>query len=305
MAMVRTNIAPSIFAIDIGGSVKGYAKSVKGFGKVTYDVHESKVGAAHITKKMIANQKYGDVTVELGMAMGKDLYNWINMSFTNAFEHRDGAIIVGDHTQKAIRRLDFMGALIQEVSLPKLEGSSKDAMYMTVKLMPETLKHSKGQGDIAAPLGENQKMFINSNFHLDIGGLDCSTVTSIDSLKWSQQMTSAAYGHLKEVEQIPSGLKFEDLKVTFGIGKDGAVFDAWVKALESWHAGGSTEKDHKAGTLTFLAQDMSTPLGTVTFTGLGIKEFAPADLERGDKLYTCTVTFYCEEAKLDLSKANA
>lgn len=305
MAASRS-VANSFFVLDIGGVNQGYLKKVSG-GGYTVDVHESKVSHDLITKKMGSNHKVGEFSCDIGIAMGKGLYTWIKQSFDKAHTYTDGAISIADANYNEVRRINFAQALITEFGTPKLAGDSKEAGYLTVKFQPESIRFAAGGGSkIDAALGDKQKLWMAHNFRLDISGRDCSTIQSVDAFSWKQKTVVNQYGHLKENELIPTGLESGDLGFTLGSGEGGKVENAWMEWAHNWIINGAqTEKDHMTGTLTFLAQDMKTELGSISFEGLGLKEIKPPDLERGDKARSLTVKLYCEHALWNPVQTNA
>lgn len=287
------------FNFMINGVAQGYCKSVKGAGKYTVDVHETKLGAEWTTKKVGTTFKVGEVTAEIGIGMGKALYDWIEKSFKYAHAHQDCSVVIADADNNASREIVLTQALVTKISVPKQDATSKEAGFITIGATPEDVKYLAASGKIQAPTGPKQKSWICSNFRLDIAGLDCTTVTSVDAFEWTQQTVVNAYGHLKVGELIPTGLKCGDLKITAASGVGGKQEDAWSKWVHSWIIDGNqTEKDHLSGTLTFLAQDMKTEMGSISFQGLGLKEFTPPDLSREDKARTFSATLYCEVANL-------
>ena len=95
---------------------------------------------------------------------------------TRATSRRTARSSSGDFNYKAQSRLDFEDALITEVTVPKLDGSSKDAAYFDVEFEPEQVRWAKGGGeDIRGKVGPKQKAWLCSNFRVEIGGsLPCS-----------------------------------------------------------------------------------------------------------------------------------
>lgn len=296
--------AASMFVVDVGGSFQGYAKKAS-IGELKWDVHESKLGSDLITKKMITNHTYGDFTIDMGVAMGGKLYDWIKASFDKAYTRMDGAVIVANANYDALRRYEYYQALITKIATPKVDGASKDAGYFSITMKPELMKWAPGSGKIEAPIGATQKLWMTNNFRLDIGGLNCTTVRSVDAFSWEQKTVANAYGHLKDAELLPTGLQCSDLTFNIASGEDGKILDDWLKKADAWHQGGSTEKDHKTGTLTFLAQDMKTELGSITFEGMGFKEIGKQDLERGEKVFETKISMYIEHAFMKLTKKDA
>lgn len=304
--MAQRAMSAGSFALLINGVAQGYCKSVKGAGKVTVDVAETKISYDYMTMKAASNFKVGEVTAEIGVGMGKSLYEWIKKSFDYAHTYQDCSVLIGDADYNAKREIVLGQALITKVTTPKMDATGKESGFFTIGATPETLRYIPGKGKVSATTGAKQKMWMTHNFRLDITGLDCSTVTSVDPFEWSQQTVVNAYGHLKENELLATGLKCGDLKFSFSAGPDGKQENAMSEWVHSWVVNGKqTSGDHLSGTLTYLAQDMKTELGSITFDGLGLKEYSPPDLSREDKARVGTMSMYCEHALLQLKETDA
>jgi hypothetical protein len=144
------------------------------------DVVASGPGPGNAEKKHVATVKWTAGKATVGMGMGQGMYGWIKQSFDKGTEPKNGRLISGDVNYKAQSALDFEGALITEVAVPKLDGSSKDAAYFDITFEAERVRWSKAQGgDIRAKLGPKEKAWLRSNFRVELGNLPCSRIASV------------------------------------------------------------------------------------------------------------------------------
>jgi hypothetical protein len=146
------------FAMGLNGSFAGFLNSVKG--------------------GMLKGQ---NITLECSpSAMGKEIQQWIKKSF-NGNERRSGSIVAADFDYKAKAYREFQDALITEITFPKFDASDKDPAYMTIKIQPESVRNREGDGaKVAKPDSRSQKSWLPCNFRLEIEGLDCKYVSSIE-----------------------------------------------------------------------------------------------------------------------------
>jgi hypothetical protein len=262
------------YGIELGGAPAGWIQSVEG-GHAYSDVVNEKLGPDHIIHKHIANVRYDDITIACGTGMAKPFYEWIKASFERKHDRKDGAIVTADYNYKEITRMTFHHALISEIGFPALDGASKDAARMTIKIMPEFTRTEKGSGQ---PLGKIdtkvQKKWLPSNFRLKIDGLDCTRVNKVDAIVVKQKIVENAVGEMRDYEREPANLEIPNLGITL----TESHAESWYK----WHEdfvikGDNGENKEKAGTLEFLTPDLKETLFTITFSHLGIFKL---DLEK-------------------------
>lgn len=229
------------FAFGIDGQFAGYIRSGQGGG---LDVDGTRT------------IPHEPLTVEVGMGMGRGLFEWIKASWDHGVTPRDLHIKAGDarHRVTTERRLD--GALIRKVTVPALDGSSKEPGYFTIEIDPQTIRYAAPKGKIRAEEEPANKKWLPSNFRLEIDGLPCERVSKIDSFTWEQKVVRDEVGKFREPK---TGPKISDLTLTVGM----ADLDAWRR----WK---STGGDEKNGSLTFLGPDRTAELMTIGFDHLSI-----------------------------------
>ena len=193
---------------------------------------------------------------------------------------------------------EFLNALLTEVTFPAMDGASKDACYLTIRVKPESVRSKKGSGQkIGQSAKPEQKVWLPSNFRLEISGLDCKFVTKIDSFTVKQTFASGI-GVGRDFEVQLGKLEFPNLSITLS--------EAHAQSWIDWHndfviMGKNSEENEKSGSLIFLSPDLSTELGRVNFHNLGIfrLSFDPTE-SRPDQV--CHGRLYCDRMEFQPGK---
>lgn len=291
MAETR-NFNLSNFLLDVGGKHVGQVYKVDP-AKLQLDIAETKVGHDNLSMKSTANMKHSEWSADVGINMGKAMGDWIMSSFNKAHQYMDGALITANANFEAVRRIEWLQALITSVSFPKCDASSKDMGKVTVKWDAEQVRWAKGGGEkIDAAYGQKLKSWAVSNFRFELGSLPTKRVVSVDAIELKQKITQDVTGELKEAIKIPGSMEHPDIKLTISRVDE----DAWAAWAKGWAIDGLSLQEHDlAGRLVYLAPDMKTELGELQFQRVGLKEFSFAAHERGEKPATFNVTLYCEQ----------
>ncbi len=211
----------SHFAFDLDGAgILGFLRSFDG-GGVKTDIMTYQQGATMDVWRQVGRLKYDDMTIQVGMGMSDKFYDWMSSFFTRDVQRKDGSIIIADFNYKQKARRTFTQALISEVTIPALDGSSKDAAYMTVKIVPESMGYEAITGanstrlDCAPGLKQPNKLWQCSNFKFTIDGFADSfkRVLKIDSFTIKQQILEYAHGNRRTVRRVPGRVDFPNINV--------------------------------------------------------------------------------------------
>ena len=265
------------FALSLdGGKSIGIVKTAQGGQIYGEPVAEPSDGAIY-QKKHIGNVKYADITVQAGLSMPPAFYQWIADSWSFGIQRKDGAVLGTDFSGTVVRELDFRNALIQETTIPALDASSKDPAYLTLKLTPQSTMPGKPSGSVSA-IGGKQKAWLASNFRFELGKLDTSKVSKIDSFTIKQTMAPTTdVGDVFIPDQAlvvsvppylldPGVVDFPNLRIT--LAESSA--QTWIDWYEDFIRKGHNSDDfEKAGTIKFLAPDQSE-LAHIDLFGVGI-----------------------------------
>jgi hypothetical protein len=268
------------------------------------DVVANDLGPDNVQKKHVSNIKWTAGKATVGIGMGKGMYDWIKQSFDKAYEPKSGYFVSGDFNYKAQSRLDFEDALITSVTVPKLDGSSKDAAYFDVEFEPERVRWSKGGGeDIRSKVGPKQKAWLCSNFRFELGGLPCNRVASIDSFTWKCAIAADQIGIFREPTKHPAKVTVPDLKVSISM----ADYQAWADDAKKWFVDGQhVEANEYTGRIVFLGPDMKEEQGEITLENVGFKKFSKDDAEaNSEKIARFNVELYVERMVFKINQYDA
>jgi len=307
MAADSRSFTSGRFALDVAGYNVGFLKKFSGLG-MEADVVANDLGPDNIQKKHVSNIKWTPGKATVGIGMGKGMYDWIKQSFEKSYASRDGAFTSGDFNYKAQSRLDFYSALITSVTVPKLDGSSKDAAYFDVEFEAERVRWSKGGGeDIRAKIGQSQKQWLCSNFKVEIGDLPCARVASVDSFTWKCSIAPDQVGIFREPTKHPAKVTVPDLKLSISM----ADYQPWADKAKAWFVDGlhfDEMKHEMQGKILFLGPDMNDkkPLGELVLSQVGFKKFSRDDFEaNSEKIARFSVELYVEKMDFHINAYDA
>jgi hypothetical protein len=247
-------------------------KSFEG-GGIRGEVERVDTGAEQGAKH-IAAIRYEPLTIVVGLSMGTALAGWISSTLTMARTRMSGSIVLTTVDGKAQSYRHFTDALIEELTIPAIDASSREAGFFTLRLQPEGISYGKGDNVVITPAAQvRRKHWLPANFRLRIGALPCEHVSKIDSFTIRQRIVENPLGALSPVNtKEPVGLEFPNLKVTLG----GADFDAWHDWFSEFVIRGHNDQSNELqGTLEFLDQSMKGTLGSVEFSHIGIFSLGP------------------------------
>ncbi len=288
------------FQLTLDGVRSGFLKSVEGGGIVGEVVVEN-VGTSHFAKKHVGRVGYSPFTVQFGMSMTSEVYDWINASWTGKAISKDGAIVLADLNLNAVSQREFSRALITETSIPALDGGSKDAAYFTVKFAPEYTRTAKASGKLSAVLKTDQKVWLPSNFRLAIDGLDCTRVSRIGSITVRQPLATDDIGNVRDFIKMPGRIEFPNLTVTMSEMSAQSWFDWFDDFVVKGH---NDESREKSGSLSLLSANLAEELMRIEFFNLGIFSIGADKAEaNSDSVATVTAQLYCERMELRVGGA--
>ena len=270
-----------------GSDNLGFVKSIKG-GNIKGEVATHSLGAENIQKKHLATIIHEPITIEVGMGMSKGFYEWIDATFDKGYVTKSGEFIARDFDYKAMSTREFIDAHIAEVTIPSLDGSSKDPAYITVKLDPERIRYKSGDGNVVkAKAATGAKKWLSSNFKLELGSLPCARVSKIDSFTWKQGIITDEVGAFRKAALHLAKVEVPNLKLTISM--------ADISAWQDWHKsfvidGKNNEGAELTGAITLMAPDMVGELAKISLKHVGI-----ISLESAAQVAQFTVELYIEK----------
>ena len=294
MPAVRSYVAGN-FQLVLDGVNCGFLKSVDGGAPVAEVITES-VGSSYFAKKHIGQVEYGPFVLQFGLSMTKDLYEWINASWTGSYTRKNGAVVATDHQLEAVSQREFFNALVTETSFPALDGSSKNPAYMTLRFAPEYTRNSKASGKVTSPAKGEQKLWLPSNFRVAIDGLDCTSVSAVDSFTVKQSVAVDDIGEARDYLREPTKLEFPNLKITMMESSA----ESWFNWFEDFVIkGNSEESKEKNGSIALLSANLAEELLRIDLFNLGIFKIGKDKAEaNSDRITTVTAHLYCERMEL-------
>ena len=255
------------YFLNLDGEKSGYLKSVEG-GGIKAEVLFESGGPEATPKKHLGPTRVEPVELEVDFVMGKGLWEWIAASWSGKPARKSGSIVETDLNLQARSERRFENALITETTIPALDAAAKEHAFLKLRLQPEQVSHTKGDGTkLAPPQKPPQKAFLPSNFRLELAGLDCSKVSRIDAFTVTQKLSRDAVGERREVEREPASLEIPNLRVTLAE----SAAQTWLDWFEDFVVKGNCADDReKSGTIAFLSPNRQEELGRVTLQNVGI-----------------------------------
>ncbi|HSN27521.1 MAG TPA: phage tail protein [Kofleriaceae bacterium] len=184
--------AAAHFALELDGSKVGLLKSIEG-GSIKADVMAYQQGGYLNRWKQVGKPKFEDIKIQTGMAVSAPFLNWVRGFMKGDGVRKSGAVVAADFYYKERARRNFAGAMIKEVTIPKLDGQDKSPAYLGVTLAVEDLAFVAGGGqkiELQATGFDEQKVWTSCNFLLDLDGFkdECKFTTKIDSFTIKQNV---------------------------------------------------------------------------------------------------------------------
>jgi phage tail-like protein len=262
------SVPSGYYTVVIEGEELGIVQSVEG-GGAKADLLVQQVGGDSNRTKSIGNLTYDPITMQIGASMAKPFYQWIANSWDRKHERRDGSILKYDYNIVPTHEIEFKQALVTETTVPALDGTAKQTMYLTVKLQPEKVTNIKAPtgARIMGLVKAEQKAFMTQNFRFELDTIDVGRVTKIESFTVKQNVKPLQVGTFREAQMEPTSLEFPN--ITFTTSLDGA------DALIDWHKkyvidGNSTADDETTGHITLLDPSMQNELLEIELDGVGM-----------------------------------
>jgi len=283
----NTALASTKFALELDGQPVGVLLDFDG-GDATSEVVPEQAGADGLRHKHLAGVKYEDITVTCHADMPAPLRAWIAGTLNRTYATHEGAVIGLGINYQQTSRLEFSRAMIRRITFPALGANSKDTALIRLALAPEVTRYRPASGPVGLAV-PNAKPLLARNFQLQIDGMDCSRVESIEALTVEYDLTSDPVGKLRDYEKAVAAPNLPNL--VFMIAQSGA------DALIAWHEdfvikGNNSAQYEKQGTLQLLGSNMKDAPLTLTLQNLGIFRLKP--VHEAGSIARFRAEMYCE-----------
>ena len=96
-------------------------------GNIRGNVVTTNMGPQQLARKNISTLTFEPFRLGVGMSMGKPLIDWIKTSLDLSAMRKDGSVVTVNTSDKAQWYRHFRGALIEEITIPAMDATSKEA----------------------------------------------------------------------------------------------------------------------------------------------------------------------------------
>jgi hypothetical protein len=257
-------------------SLDDHTTRVRNFdgGNIEGEVESLDRGPQQTALKHISTVRFQAFTIEVGLSMGAPLSDWITGSLNLAHTRKDGFVVATTADGSAQSYCHFKHTLIEEITIPTLDASSREPVYLKVRFQPEEISYGKGDDVVFASGGDSRQLpWLSGNFRLRIGDLPCQRVSQIDAFTIRQSIIESNVGQLRSgPTKEPINVEYPNIKVTLA----GADVGPWQDFFSRFVIGGQNDQDNELhGTLEFLDPAREQILGSVTFSQVGIFSLKP------------------------------
>ncbi|MEO8843106.1 MAG: phage tail protein [Kofleriaceae bacterium] len=254
-------------AIDDNNS-SAYLKTVDG-GYVRAALMDEPIGHDIHRIKHTSVVSIEPFSLELGMSGANDVLRWIQQSWRKEWSRRNGEIRHANFDLDQTFTHQFFDALITETTFPTLDGASKDAAYLKIKVQPENVITKKESGGrVKSDLGAKHKMWMCSGFRLNIDGIeDMKYTNKIESFTIKQGVKTLYTGAERLPQVEPTKLEFPAIIGTIGLGYADKLLEWYESAVVKGVAESTAQK---SGSLEFLSPDRSDVLFRINLYEVGL-----------------------------------
>jgi len=258
-------------AID-GHPTTAYLKTVDG-GYVKAALVDEPIGPHNVRIKHTSTVDIEPFSVDFGISGANDVLKWIQASWRKEFSRRNGQITHANFDLKKTFEHQFFDALITETTFPTLDGASRDAAYLKIKVQPERVLSKKAAGEqLKSQMGSKQKLWMCSGFRLNIDGIDEVKYTNkIESFTIKQGIKKLYTGEDRFPQIEPTKIEFPNIVGTISL----EFADALLAWYESYIVKGQADpKAQKTGSLEFLSPNRKDVLFRINLYEVGLHHLA-------------------------------
>ena len=291
--------AAAHFALELDGKKDvGLFRSIQG-GGVRADVMNYQYGHSLEKWRQLGKPKFEDMQLQVGMAMSKPFYDWIEKFFAGEAEQKNGAIVAADFYYAERARREFTGAMIKELTFPALAAKDSNPVFMNLTLAVEDIKFAKGSGSkINQGKGmHSQKEWTGNRFAFSLDGFDaaCRRCTKIDSFTIKQTVIDYHSGGFRAPIKCASAMDFPNISFYIPEADAQSLFDQVKKRIADGEL--KDHADKKAGYIQTYSQE-GNPLVTLEFFEAEIVSVTPDKSDASsEEIKLVKVELYTEKMK--------
>jgi hypothetical protein len=248
---MRTPLRAEQIQLEVGGHAAGFVRSFRG---LDLEAEIATGGIGDMPGKHVAGVRWTPGVAEVGGDMGPGLQGWITEALANGLATRDGSVAALDARGAASWSLAFADARLSAVTIPALDGASKDAAALTVEFVPGQVAW-EDRGRAAAPVPQKSAGWLAANFRIEIGDLPCKRVIRVDPFTW----TCAADGSVT----VPD-IRLEIAQTDYA---------PWRDAARRWFIDGQTTHP-MPGRIVLLSPNLRDEVAVIDLGNVGLRRFS-------------------------------
>jgi hypothetical protein len=292
-------------ALELDGTMT-YLRSAEG-GNAVVDVIDEPVTEDLILRKHPGGLHFEDILLQTPLAGWLPLAGWIAATLTKGPVPKSGALVYMDFNNNEIRRLEFFNAIITEVALPACDAASKDAIYLSLRLSPESTRLVGGSGKsstaAAMATATANKNIMGSSFKLNIQGLEpaCIHINKVAALTAKRGLLQSQGASVlrEQAGRHFMPLDCSALSITLP-EQDAGPFYAWFTDFAI--KGNNSSKAERAARLEWQNVADGRTVAFADLGNLGIVRFAPVAASTGSEtIARVQVDMYCETINMVLA----
>jgi phage tail-like protein len=269
MSLIKMSYVSRWFGLVLDGSNEvGLLRSVEG-GAIKTDAVVQAVGGMLVKMKGTGKPSYDPITMQVPGASSGPFWDWIKKSMDGACERKNGSILFYDATMTVVHEIQFINALVTEVSFPSLDAKpGKEPFAVGIKIQPEDLKHIPNPGN-KHPLvmGIKQKGWTTLDFDFRLDTMAKHKTNKIEAFTFKQNVKPLPVGSQRVYQIEPVGLEYPNLKINVPLVDAKPYFDWADKSIVK---GENKAKDDKTGTIIVKSTDHTATVLTINLAGVQI-----------------------------------
>nr|HEX4314182.1 phage tail protein [Kofleriaceae bacterium] len=273
---LRRSYSAGHFELAIDGQPStAYLRSVEG-GFAHAAVVDEAIGSQWAHVKHAATVDIEPLSIELGLAGAGDILDWIAASWRREPARRSGQVTHATFDLQPTLVHELYDALVVETTFPALDGASKEAAYLKVKLQPErvSVRPVVAGPPLLPGAATDQKRWVPSAFRLVLDGIaGLEHASKLDAFTIKQGTKKLYVGGERFPQVEPTKLEFPNLS--------GQIALAHADDLLAWHdravVGGDVAET--SGALELLTPDRREVLLRIALYEVGLFDLQVAQAQ--------------------------
>jgi hypothetical protein len=247
--------------------------------------------------KEIGQLENEELSMEMPVTEGLDVFDWINLVSVNRQETRNLSVTNCDQNLNITSARDYNQSIPTEFSLSNMDATKAEAGKVFLKVKPgQVLENTtSGKCQIAT---KSKTRWLSSNFKVEINGVDLRAVRSVENLKLQIKLSeqTSGSGRLPRSALI-SQISLSNFRLTASTS-DRKELEKWFNSFVI--QGQNSDQDEKTASIILLDQTMRTEIGRIRLFNVGIFRLSD-DFEQagGREVSFLTADLYAERVEFD------